>query len=81
LIGFAAETQDLTANAAKKLREKNLDMIVANNVTEAGSGFDGDTNIATLLDHTGGSLSLPLMSKDELADRIYDHFLALKSRQ
>ena len=39
LIGFAAETEDLTANAAKKLREKNLDMIVANNVTEAGSGF------------------------------------------
>jgi phosphopantothenoylcysteine decarboxylase/phosphopantothenate--cysteine ligase len=80
LIGFAAETQDLTANAAKKLREKNLDMIVANNVAEAGSGFDGDTNIATLLDRTGVSQSLPLMSKDELADRIYDHFLALKSR-
>ena len=46
LIGFAAETEDLTANAKKKLREKNLDMIVANNVTAAGSGFDGDTNIA-----------------------------------
>jgi len=81
LIGFAAETQDLTANAAKKLREKNLDMIVANNVAEAGSGFDGDTNIATILDRTGASLALPLMSKDDLADRIYDYFLALKSRR
>jgi len=79
LIGFAAETQDLTANAAKKLRDKNLDMIVANNVAEAGSGFDGDTNIATILDRHGASLSLPLMSKDDLADRIYDHFLAIKS--
>ena len=80
LIGFAAETENLTANAAKKLREKNLDMIVANNVAEAGSGFDGDTNIATILDRTGASQALPLMSKDELADRIYDHFLTLKSR-
>jgi phosphopantothenoylcysteine decarboxylase / phosphopantothenate---cysteine ligase len=81
LIGFAAETEDLTANAAKKLREKNLDMIVANNVAESGSGFDGDTNIATILDRTGASQSLPLMSKDELADRIYDHYLALKNRR
>ncbi len=80
LIGFAAETQDLAASAAKKLREKNLDMIVANNVAEAGSGFDGDTNIATILDRTGASQSLPLMSKDDLADRIYDRFLALKSQ-
>jgi phosphopantothenoylcysteine decarboxylase / phosphopantothenate---cysteine ligase len=81
LIGFAAETEDLTANAAKKLREKNLDMIVANNVADAGSGFDGDTNIATIIDRTGASRSLPLMSKDELADHIYDHFLALKSQR
>jgi len=81
LIGFAAETQDLTANAAKKLREKNLDMIVANNVTEAGSGFDGDTNVATILDRKGLTQSLPLMSKDELADRIYDHFIEFKSRR
>jgi phosphopantothenoylcysteine decarboxylase/phosphopantothenate--cysteine ligase len=81
LIGFAAETENLTANAAKKLREKNLDMIVANNVAEAGSGFDGDTNVATILDRTGASQSLPLMRKDELADRIYDHYLALKNRR
>jgi phosphopantothenoylcysteine decarboxylase/phosphopantothenate--cysteine ligase len=81
LVGFAAETEELTANAAKKLREKNLDMIIANNVTEAGSGFDGDTNIATILDRRGAAKSLPLMSKDDLADRIFDHFLAFKNQR
>ena len=50
LIGFAAETEELSANAAKKLSEKNLDMIVANDIAQEGSGFDGDTNIATILD-------------------------------
>lgn len=81
LIGFAAETEELIANAQKKLREKNLDLIVANNVTEEGSGFDGDTNIATILDRRGGVYPLPLMSKDELADRIYDYLLALKTER
>lgn len=79
LIGFAAETDDLIVNAHKKLREKHLDMVVANNVAETGSGFDGDTNIATIVDRTGAARALPMMSKDELADQIYDHFLALKS--
>ncbi len=78
LVGFAAETESLVANAKRKLREKKLDMIVANNVTLEGSGFDTDTNVATILDRKGGILSLPLMSKEELADRILDHFLALK---
>jgi phosphopantothenoylcysteine decarboxylase/phosphopantothenate--cysteine ligase len=81
LIGFAAETEELSANAAKKLREKNLDMIVANNVSETGSGFDGDTNIATILDRKGAVQALPLMSKDDLADRIFDHFLAFKNQR
>ena len=80
LVGFAAETEDLTANAARKLREKNIDMIVANDVTQLGSGFDGDTNIATIID-PGGAISLPLMTKDELADRIYDHLLVLKDKR
>jgi phosphopantothenoylcysteine decarboxylase / phosphopantothenate---cysteine ligase len=78
LIGFAAETDELIANAAKKLSGKNLDMIVANNVAEAGSGFDSDTNIATILDRTGATLALPMMTKDELANRILDHYLTLK---
>ena len=78
LIGFAAETEALVANATKKLREKKLDLIVANNVTEEGSGFDVDTDVATLLDRNGAVHSLPLMSKDELADRIFDYLLAMK---
>jgi phosphopantothenoylcysteine decarboxylase/phosphopantothenate--cysteine ligase len=81
LIGFAAETDNLTANAEIKLREKNLDMIVANDVSQEGSGFDGDTNIATLIDRNGVSRALPLMSKADLADQILDHMIALKSRR
>jgi len=79
LVGFAAETENLTANAGKKLRDKNLDIVIANNVTEQGSGFDGDTNVATIIDRTGVVRPLPLMSKDNLADCIYDHYLALKN--
>jgi phosphopantothenoylcysteine decarboxylase / phosphopantothenate---cysteine ligase len=78
LVGFAAETDNLAANAEKKLREKNLDIIVANDVTKEGSGFDGDTNIVTILDRRGARRSLPLMSKDEVADQIFDHLLTLK---
>jgi phosphopantothenoylcysteine decarboxylase/phosphopantothenate--cysteine ligase len=78
LVGFAAETEDLMANAEKKLREKNLDMVIANNVTEEGSGFDVDTNIATILDRSGAVRSLPLMSKDDLAEQIIDHLLGLR---
>jgi phosphopantothenoylcysteine decarboxylase/phosphopantothenate--cysteine ligase len=81
LIGFAAETEALIANAKKKLTEKNLDLIIANDVTEKGSGFDGDTNVATLLDRYGRVQPFPLMSKDELANRIYDYLLVLKSKK
>jgi len=80
LVGFAAETENLTANAQKQLHEKNLDIVIANNVAEEGSGFDGDTNVGTIIDRTGAVRSLPLMSKDDLADCIYDHYLALKNR-
>jgi phosphopantothenoylcysteine decarboxylase/phosphopantothenate--cysteine ligase len=80
LVGFAAETEELVANAEKKLREKNLDMIVANNVNDAGAGFDVDTNVATILDRNGTIRALPLMSKDELAEQIFDHLLALKNK-
>jgi phosphopantothenoylcysteine decarboxylase / phosphopantothenate---cysteine ligase len=81
LVGFAAETGELVANAAKKLKDKNLDMIIANNVNEAGAGFDVDTNVATILDRAGTVRSLPLMSKDELAEQILDHLLVLKSQR
>jgi phosphopantothenoylcysteine decarboxylase/phosphopantothenate--cysteine ligase len=81
LVGFAAETDELVANAKKKLKDKNLDMIVANDVTGAGAGFDVDTNVATILDRGGGVRALPLMSKDELAEQIFDYLLALKSKR
>jgi phosphopantothenoylcysteine decarboxylase/phosphopantothenate--cysteine ligase len=80
LVGFAAETEDLTGNARKKLNAKNLDMIVANDVAHEGSGFDGDTNIAAILDRSGASRMLPLMTKDELAEHILDHMRALKGK-
>jgi phosphopantothenoylcysteine decarboxylase/phosphopantothenate--cysteine ligase len=81
LVGFAAETDEVVANAKKKLEDKNLDMIVANDVTGAGAGFDVDTNVATILDRAGGVLKLPLMSKDELAEQIFDYLLTLKSKR
>jgi len=80
MVGFAAETEELAANAMKKLRAKNLDMIVANDVTQEGGGFDGDTNIATIIDRGGAARTLPLMTKDELANRIYDHLLTLRDQ-
>ncbi len=70
LIGFAAETENLLENAQRKLREKNLDFIVANNVTQAGAGFAADTNIATFISKTGQVQNLPKMSKLSLADEI-----------
>lgn len=78
LVGFATETENVLQNAERKLRAKNLDMIVANDVTQAGAGFAGDTNIVTLLDRTGTREPLPLMSKDEVAHVVYDRLLTLK---
>ena len=71
-IGFAAESQDLLANARKKLAKKNLDLIVANDITEKDSGFGTDTNKVTLIGKDGTPESLPVMSKREVADRILD---------
>lgn len=72
LVGFAAETQDLLHNAQEKLAKKNLDMIVANDITQPGAGFDADTNVVRLLYRDGKIESLPLMSKRLLADAILD---------
>ena len=70
LIGFAAETENLIEYAQKKLDEKNLEMIVANNVTEEGAGFSVTTNIATLIYRNGRIENFPKMTKAELAEKI-----------
>jgi phosphopantothenoylcysteine decarboxylase/phosphopantothenate--cysteine ligase len=72
LVGFAAETADLLANAGKKLKTKKLDLIVANDVTEDGAGFDVDTNIVRFLFADGTVQELPRMSKDAVAGRLLD---------
>ncbi|GBC96371.1 Coenzyme A biosynthesis bifunctional protein CoaBC [bacterium HR16] len=72
LVGFAAETQELLQNAQAKLREKNLDMIVANDVSQEGSGFRTDTNRVTFLWADGRQESLPLMTKREIARHLLD---------
>lgn len=77
LVGFAAETQNVTANAQKKLDKKNLDLIVANDVTAEGAGFGVDTNIVTLITKAGLE-PLPKLSKREVADRIWDKALSLR---
>ena len=77
LVGFAAETDHVQKNAALKLKSKNLDMIVANDVTKPGAGFNTDTNIAALITKVGTE-ELPLMSKRELAEVILDRIIALR---
>ena len=76
LVGFSAETENLVKNARGKLEEKNLDLIVANDVTAPGAGFGEDTNIACLVDRENVE-ELPLMSKFELANRILDRIREL----
>ena len=77
LVGFAAETENLLENAQKKRKSKHLDLVVANDVTKPGAGFNTDTNIAALISDDGIE-ELPLMSKRELADRILDKVLQLR---
>jgi phosphopantothenoylcysteine decarboxylase/phosphopantothenate--cysteine ligase len=79
LIGFAAETDDLEANARAKLKRKGLDLIVANDVTREGAGFQVDTNIVTLIGSDGRSQSHPQMSKDAVADLILDRIVAIRA--
>ena len=79
VVGFAAETESLLDNARKKLHRKNVDLLVANDVTQEGSGFDVDTNAVTLLDRDGTVTPLPVMSKDAAADRICDWFLQYRN--
>lgn len=79
MVGFAAETQNLIDNAKKKLESKNLDFIVANDVTMEGAGFAADTNIVTIIGRNGDTRSLPLMSKKEVAASIIDSVVKLLS--
>jgi phosphopantothenoylcysteine decarboxylase/phosphopantothenate--cysteine ligase len=76
-VGFAAESEDLVANARKKLAQKGLDFIVANNITDPESGFDADTNKVTIIDKEGKAESLPLMSKREVAERILNRVVRI----
>jgi phosphopantothenoylcysteine decarboxylase / phosphopantothenate---cysteine ligase len=80
VVGFAAETQDLLENAWEKLVSKNLDAIVANDVSTEGSGFDSENNsIAILFRDRPDTVELPLMSKDEAAHRILDEIVKLRN--
>ena len=79
-VGFAAETQNLLKNAKEKLAKKNLDLIVANDVSLPGAGFRVDTNIVKIIGRSGKVDKLPLMSKEDLADRILERILALKKK-
>lgn len=79
LVGFAAETRDLEENARKKLARKNIDLLVANDVTMPGAGFGSDTNIVKLFFAGGGIESLPEMDKADVAHRILDAVMQIRS--
>ncbi len=76
-VGFAAESEDMVANARQKLQRKKLDLIVANDITDTESGFDVDTNKVTIIDKQGKTDSLPLLTKREVADKILDRVAKL----
>ena len=79
LVGFAAETNDVRAHAADKLRAKGIDLLVANDVSQHGIGFEADDNQVILLDRWGGALDLPRMTKIQVAHAILDRVLALRA--
>jgi phosphopantothenoylcysteine decarboxylase/phosphopantothenate--cysteine ligase len=82
LVGFAAETERLLAHAAEKLKKKNLDLIVANDITQVGAGFDVDTNIVRFLHADGRVEELEKMSKAMVAQRLLNQVVALwKAKQ
>jgi len=81
IVGFSAETEELHENARKKLKQKELDLIVANDTTQPGAGFEADTNIVSLLDAWGGVDDLPKLSKEEVARRIWDRIIEIKKEK
>jgi phosphopantothenoylcysteine decarboxylase/phosphopantothenate--cysteine ligase len=76
LVGFAAETTDPLARGRRKLARKGVDLLVVNDVTAPGAGFDHDTNIVTILDADGGEQPVPLRSKAAVADAVFDRVIA-----
>jgi phosphopantothenoylcysteine decarboxylase/phosphopantothenate--cysteine ligase len=76
-VGFAAESEDVEVNARRKLTEKGLDLIVANNITDKESGFGADTNKVIIMDKGGKVEDLPLLTKREVADRVLDRVVAM----
>lgn len=76
-LGFALETEDLRENATKKLNEKGFQLIAVNSATEPDAGFDVDTNRVTILDTDGGAEELPVLTKDEVAERLLDRLSEL----
>jgi len=80
-VGFAAESEDVVANARQKLQRKRLDLIVANDITAADSGFGVDTNKVTLIDKDGNVESLPLLTKREAAEKLLDRVVGLLVRR
>lgn len=78
VVGFAAETNDVVSYARGKMEKKGLDLVIANDITKEGAGFNSDTNIATIISRTSEK-EMPLMSKRELADRILDEIAAMRS--
>jgi phosphopantothenoylcysteine decarboxylase/phosphopantothenate--cysteine ligase len=80
VVGFAAEAERVLENASRKLREKGLDLIVANDVTREGAGFEVDTNIVTLIFPDGREIPLDKMSKLDVAKRVLDQVVEMKSR-
>ena len=80
LVGFAAETESVLQNGQKKLKEKLLDLLVANDISQAGAGFDGDTNIVTILTRDGHQMQLDKRPKAEVAHEILNQILAFRKR-
>jgi phosphopantothenoylcysteine decarboxylase/phosphopantothenate--cysteine ligase len=81
LVGFAAETENIIAHAKKKLQEKNLDLIVVNDVTQPGAGFGSDTNQVKILSPSGQVKDFPLATKEEISGAILDHVVALLKKR
>ncbi len=78
LCGFSMETENMLENSRKKLKKKNLDMIVANNLKVSGAGFKGDTNVVTLITKDQ-EIELPLMSKEDVASNLMDHIMNIRN--